>query len=238
MGYVSSVESMTAVDGEGIRSMIFLHGCPLRCVMCANPEMSFCTKKPESVSTTSILEDIARFKSYIRGISISGGEPLHQPEFTAELMKGAHELNLTTCLDTSGAGTRHSFDTVLKHTDYALFCVKSLDPDMYAKITGRSQHRAMEFARELDIHKIPYNLRYVVIPGMTDRPKDIEQLIRFSKAQPTLQQVEILPYHKLGLGKWSDLHLKCPIEHTDTPSHDSIMDIVKDIRDSNIKVLW
>jgi pyruvate formate lyase activating enzyme len=238
-GLVHSFDSMTALDGYGLRALVFLHGCPLRCGFCANPETSWGDSKnpPEPMASSELLDMIARVKPYITGVSFSGGEPLAQPDFVADLMRGVHELGLTTCLDTSGAATRSGWGKVLDHTDHVLFCVKSFDPEMYAKITGRSQHRALEFAVELKDRRMPYNLRYVVVPGMTDRPSDIQKLVEFGKEQPTLKRVELLPYHKLGLEKWTQMGVVCPMRHQASPSHESVVGIAEQIRAHGIKVL-
>lgn len=238
-GFVHSFESMTALDGYGLRAMVFLHGCPLRCGFCANPETSWGATKerPEPMTSSKLIGMIGRVKPYICGASISGGEPLAQPDFVADVMKGVHELGLTTCLDTSGASTKSGWSKVLKHTDHVLFCIKSLDPAMYTRITGRSQHRALDFAAELKDRRMPYNLRYVIVPGMTDRPQDIEKLIEFSKEQPTLERVELLPYHTLGLEKWKKLGVSCPMRQHKPPTNESLDMMARQIRAHGIKVL-
>jgi pyruvate formate lyase activating enzyme len=216
--------------------MIFLHGCSLRCLFCSNPD-TWATPKHDPVKSESVIEEISRYRGYIDGISISGGEPLMQPEFTADIMKGAHKLKLSTCVDTSGVGSKHAFDTVLPETDYVLFCIKSLDANKYEKITSHSQKTALHFGDELALRNIPFSLRYVVLPNYTDSKKDIDDLIEYAKKQPTLQNVEILPYHRLGLHKWKDLGLKYPLGDIVSPTEEKIRDIVKHIRDSGLKVI-
>jgi pyruvate formate lyase activating enzyme len=236
LGYVHSVESMTALDGLGLRAMIFLHGCPLRCLFCSNPDTWY-THKEEPVSSDSIITQISKFKGYIDGITVSGGDPLIQPEFTSELFKGAHRLGLTTALDTSGVGNKHAWDLVLPESDYVLFCIKSLDEKMYEKITSHKQKTALHFGDELALRNIPYNLRYVILSEYTDRKSDIDKLIEYAKKQPTLKAIELLPYHRLGLSKWKDLGLKYPLEGMNVPTEEKVREIIDHIRESGLKVI-
>ena len=236
LGYLHSIESMTAIDGLGLRSMIFLHGCPLRCLFCSNPD-TWATPKLKPVTSDSIIDKIAKFKGYIEGITVSGGEPLLQPEFTSAILKGAHEHSLTTCVDTSGVGNRHSWDMVLSETDHVLFCIKSLDNKMYEKITSHCPKTAYAFADELARRNMPYNLRYVILPGYTDRKSDIKKLIEFAREQPTLKRIEVLPYHTLGVDKWRQLDMKYPLTGMTPPTRNEILNIVKELRDAGLQTM-
>jgi pyruvate formate lyase activating enzyme len=228
---------MTAIDGIGMRAMIFLHGCPLRCLFCANVDTSRGPPCMPKTDSESIKQNISRLKSYVEGVTVSGGELLMQPNFASSILNDSHDLGLNTCIDTSGFGTRSSWNKVLSATDMALFCVKSFDPDVYYQLTGQKNTKSLQFADELANRNIPYYLRYVVIPGYTDRPNDIEKLIEFSKKQPTLRAIELLPYHNLGVHKWAALGLKYQIEGTNPPSTDEIDKITNMIKTSGLKVL-
>ena len=236
-GFVSSFESMTALDGVGLRAMVFLHGCPLKCIMCSNPE-TWHGPKPAATTSDSIVQRIARVAGYIDGCTVSGGEPLAQPAFTAAIMKGVKDLGLSTCLDTSGQGNHHGWDTVLSLTDHALFCIKSLDARMYERITGGPHARALQFGDELLKRDIAHHLRYVLLPGYTDRPKDLTDLIAYCKHRgPALVAVELLPYHRLGVHKWAQLGLKYPLAGMDPPRPEAV-DVVADaLRSAGIRVL-
>jgi pyruvate formate lyase activating enzyme len=194
------------------------------------------------VSSKYIAANISRVAPYLRpgggGVTCSGGEPLLQPDFTAAIFQEAHALGLTTCLDTTGQGTKHHhWDKVLPHTDMVLFCIKHLDPDKYQKLTSLPQLGALRFAAELKQQGIPFWLRYVLIPGRTDDAADIKKLVSFCQGHPSLQGVELLPYHLLGKNKWDALKLKYPLEGVQTPPHEHVMKVVDQLEEAGVNVI-
>jgi pyruvate formate lyase activating enzyme len=168
-----------------------------------------------------------------------------QPDFVADLFERCHALGLTTCLDTTGqastlggpGGMQAAWDTVLPHTDMVLFCVKHLDPGKYHDITGLQQQHAMAFAEQLKQRRIKFWLRYVLLPGYTDAPEDIRALIGFCREQPTLQGVELLPYHLLGKNKWAELGLPYPLEGVQPPGQEAVLAVVDQLEAAGLAVV-
>lgn len=239
-GFIHSTESFSALDGPGVRFLVFLQGCGMRCLFCSNPD-TWELHSGQKTSSKMIAEEIRKVLPYLKhegGVTCSGGEPLLQPDFVAALFKEAHAMNLTTCIDTTGQGTKHhNWDIVLPHTDMVLFCIKHLDPDKYQRLTGIKQTGALKFARELANRNIPYYLRYVLLPGMSDSPQDIRKLIDFAKEQKTLEAIELLPYHVLGKNKWENLGFKYPLEGMETPPREHVLAVRRDLEDAGLKVL-
>ncbi|KAF6260330.1 pyruvate formate-lyase activating enzyme [Scenedesmus sp. NREL 46B-D3] len=241
VGQIHSTESFSAVDGPGVRFIVFTQGCAMRCKFCSNPD-TWNSSGGEPASSKDIAAQIRSVAPYLRpgggGVTCSGGEALLQPDFTAAIFQEAHALGLTTCLDTTGQGTKHHhWDKVLPHTDMALFCIKHLDPEKYAGLSGLRQLGALRFAAELKEQGIPFWLRYVLIPGYTDDAKDVDMLVDFCQRQPTLQGVELLPYHRLGVNKWHELGLQYPLEGVSTPPLEQTLRVVDTLEAAGLNVI-
>eukprot|EP00878_Enallax_costatus_P004356 GHUV01004592.1.p1 GENE.GHUV01004592.1~~GHUV01004592.1.p1 ORF type:complete len:240 (+),score=35.22 GHUV01004592.1:531-1250(+) len=166
VGQIHSTESFSAVDGPGVRFLVFTQGCAMRCKFCSNPD-TWSAHAGETISSKSLANQIRSVAPYLRpgggGVTCSGGEPLLQPDFTAAIFREAHAMGLTTCLDTTGQGTKHhNWDKVLPHTDMVLFCIKHLDPEKYTGLTGLRQLGALKFAEELKTQRVPFWLRWVL----------------------------------------------------------------------------
>lgn len=240
-GRIHSTESFSTVDGPGVRFIVFTQGCGMRCLFCSNPDTQSMTDG-KLVSSKDIAAKLSRMEPYLQpnggGVTCSGGEPLLQPDFVAGVFQEAHALGLSTCLDTTGQGSKHkSWDHVLPHTDMVLFCIKHLDPMQYEHITGLHQSGSLAFAAELKERHIPFWLRYVLIPNLTDRVGDIEMLITFAKAQPTLVGIELLPYHQLGKNKWDALGWPYPLEGVQPPSHECVLEVMHKLKNAGLHVL-
>eukprot|EP01026_Neomeris_dumetosa_P066932 TRINITY_DN6505_c0_g1_i3.p1 TRINITY_DN6505_c0_g1~~TRINITY_DN6505_c0_g1_i3.p1 ORF type:complete len:325 (-),score=26.93 TRINITY_DN6505_c0_g1_i3:881-1789(-) len=241
MGYVHSTESFSAVDGPGVRFLTFLQGCAYRCVFCSNPD-TWAFEKGTRTSSKDITRQMWRVRSYLKanggGLTVSGGEALCQPEFTAALFREAHKMGVTTCLDTTGQGAKHrSWDVVLPHTDLVLFCIKHIDPNRYFDITGHKINGALKFVQELNRRKIPYWVRYVLIPSLTDDLNGLLQFIDWAKEQEYMIGVELLPYHQLGVDKWKEMGYDYPLKNCKTPSQRLVNKFIDELRSANLRVI-
>lgn len=220
-GRVHSVDTFTAIDGPGIRYMLFLQGCNLRCKSCSNPD-TWSHKDGEMTSSKQVIANISKYRSYIEGITISGGEPLLQPEFVSAVFQECHNLDLNTCIDTAGQSLSKNWHMILPHTDIALICLKSIDPVKYMKFTGMSQKHALQFVDTVQEYNVPFYLRYLYIPGFTDDYKDIDRFIDYAKSLNNLKGIEFLPYHRIGVSKWKSLNIAYPLEDVQVPSKEKI----------------
>lgn len=240
MGRIHSVESMSAVDGPGLRYLVFTQGCSRKCVFCQNRDTWDITEGRED-SSKRLSSQIKKCISYLKcnngGVTLSGGEPLMQPIFTAALFKEVKLMGLTTCLDTTGFGSKKDWDLVLPNTDYVLLCLKSFDPEMYKKITSNSHRAAFAFADELKQRGIKFWLRYVMLPGWTDNEFEYNKIIEFTRSQLSCQGVELLPYHRLGTQKWEKMGHEYPLEGVEPPSREEVITVKQKFIEAGVKVL-
>lgn len=221
VGSVSSWDLSTGVDGPGTRFTVFTAGCPLRCLYCQNPE----TWRMRSGTPTSSAELVAKaadFVPFIRvsggGATVSGGEPLLQPRFTAALLHGFRELGLHTALDTSGYLGARADDALLAGTSLVLLDIKAWDRTLYRRLTGGDLHPTLRFARRLADQAIPVHLRYVLVPGLTDDDANVSGVARFAASLGNVERVDVLPFHKLGATKYQTLGIMFPLAGTPTPT--------------------
>jgi len=236
-GNVHALESLSGVDGPGLRYMIFLQGCAYRCKFCSNPNSwAFHDGDGEMMTSREIGHKLSRVAGYLTrgggGVTLSGGEPMLQPDFAAAIFQEAHQLGLHTCIDTTGQGSRHHhWDKVLPHTDLVLLCTKSTDARIYEWITGgHRQEHMLHFAEEVGRRNIPLWLRYVLVPGITDRAIDLDWLQHFAETHPTLEMVDILPYHKLGEAKWAAMGIPYPFQGQRSPTRTELENFGDDLR--------
>lgn len=214
-GRIHSIESMGLVDGPGIRSVVFLQGCALRCQYCHNPD-TWAAESPhvQYMTAAQLVKKLSRFKPYYGssgGVTFSGGEPLLQKEFLAQVLPLLQAEGIHTCLDTAGVGTG-DYEQILRHTDLVLFDIKHHTPDGYRLITGHSIDESLRFLDTVQRMGIPLWLRHVVVPGLTDSPAHLQQLNEFIGTLRNVQKVELLPYHVLGVHKYAALNLSYPLQ--------------------------
>ncbi|NUR62259.1 MAG: pyruvate formate lyase-activating protein [Catenulispora sp.] len=220
-GAVNSWDLSTGVDGPGTRFVVFTAGCPLRCLYCQNPE-TWRMRDGMPTSSTDLVARAARFVPFIRasggGATVSGGEPLLQPRFTAALLRGFRGLGLHTALDTSGYLGDRADDALLDATSLVLLDVKSWDRALYRRLTGGELHPTLVFARRLARRGVPVHLRFVLVPGLTGAAANVSGIARFAASLGNVERVDVLPFHKLGAGKYRALGIPFPLAGTPTPT--------------------
>lgn len=222
VGSIHSWDLSTGVDGPGTRFVTFLSGCPLTCLYCHNPD-TWKMRNGKRTTADDVIAEAAKFQRFIEasggGATVSGGEPLLQPVFTGELLnRFKHELGLHTALDTSGFLGVRATDALLRDTDLVLLDIKSWDRETYRKVTGRPLQPTLDFAHRLvDLGK-EVHVRFVLVPGLTDAPENVEGVAAFAASLGNVSRVDVLPFHKLGEAKWQALGKEFTLHDTPSPA--------------------
>lgn len=234
-GKIHSIESFGTVDGPGIRCVVFLQGCSLRCRYCHNPDTWDCQGGLE-IDSEEVVQKVLRFRPYFGekgGITLSGGEPLLQPEFSASILKKCKEEGIHTAVDTSGWVDLLALEKVLPYTDLLLLDIKGLNGVDYAWITGQKDQKFHEALQLIKERKTDLWLRYVVLPGINDSDQHRVKLKEFVHAlSPQVRNIELLPYHQLGIHKWEKLGLKYSLYDLEAPTQLEIDRFTQDVRES------
>lgn len=227
---VHSIETFGSVDGPGLRYILFLKGCRLRCAFCHNADTWDLNSKDQR-SADEILDHAERYRSYWGsegGITVSGGEPLLQIDFLIELFKKAKQRNINTCIDTAGEPfTKEGewftkFEELMHYTDILLVDIKHIDRNKHIRLTGKPNDNILEMFHYLsDINK-PIWIRQVLVPGWTDDIEDLKKTRAFIETLSNVKKIEILPYHNMGAYKWEKLGMKYPLEGVEAPDKNSI----------------
>ncbi len=226
MGLVHSFETFTTVDGPGIRFILFLSNCPLRCKYCHNPDTWACKGKEYSVD--DIVNEILKYKNYYKngGVTISGGEPLLQIDFVIEIFKKLKKYNMHTAIDTSGITFNENqiekFDELNKYTDLYLLDIKEIDDKKHLDLTGKSNKNILEFAQYLSKNNKKVWIRHVIVPTINLDKDDLIKTREFIDTLNNVERVDVLPYHTLGVHKYKELGLKYPLEGVRTPTSEEI----------------
>lgn len=230
IGHIHSTESFGAADGPGVRFIVFMQGCHMRCRYCHNPD-TWKMDGGDEVTADEILKRALRFKPYWGkdgGITISGGEPLLQIDFVIELFKKAKELGINTCIDTAGNPfTKEEpffskFEELMKYTDLLLLDLKEINPTRHKDLTGFDNSNIIEMAKYLSEINKPVWIRHVLVPEHSDFDEDLDALGDFIDTLSNVDRVEILPYHTLGKFKWENLGIPYTLESTSPPSAERI----------------
>ena len=217
-GRVSSLQSLGTVDGPGLRYVIFLQGCPLRCVYCHNPE-TWDPAGGAEYAPEELVEKVLRCRAYFGeqgGVTVSGGEPLLQAPFVAELFRQLKEAGIHTALDTSGAGDLKQAAQVLDWTDLVLLDLKFPDEAGYRRYCRGSWAQTQAFAALAGEKHVPLWVRHVVVPGLNDSLEDLRAIQAQAESLPGFQKLEWLPFHNMCLEKYQQLGLPFPL--ADTPA--------------------
>ncbi len=229
-GYIQSFETFGTVDGPSIRFVVFLKGCLLRCLYCHNPD-TWTSCGAKEYEPEEIVNKYLKYKNYYKdgGITISGGEPLLQIDFLIELFKLCKKNNIHTALDTSGATFNEDnhilmkkFDELIKYVDLVLLDIKHIDEEKHIKLTSKSNQNILSFAQYLSNNNIKMWIRYVLVPSYSDDESDLKKTSIFIKSLKTVEKVEVLPYHTLGVQKYKALNIPYPLEGVNSPSKESV----------------
>jgi pyruvate formate lyase activating enzyme len=221
IGYVHSIEVGSTVDGPGIRFVLFLTGCPLRCQYCHNPD-TWHKMNGRQVKLSKMTKEIGKYEKVLKisrgGLTISGGEPVLQHAFTTRIFHHCKTLGMHTCLDTSGRLGERLTDAELEDIDLNLLDIKSGDPETYWRVTGHPLEPTLTYARRLSDLGRPMWVRFVLAPGLTDDYDNVEKVADICAGLRTLERVEILRFHQLGMEKWKKLGIKYPLEYMEPPT--------------------
>ncbi len=226
-GNISSFQSMGTLDGPGVRFVAFTQGCPLRCACCHNPE-TWGLNGGTVYTADEVVNRALKYKEYFGktgGITLSGGEPLLQPEFTAEIFKLCRENGINTCLDTSGCVP--SADFVLDYTDYCLLDIKYTTDEQYKKYVGCRLSKPLDFLKRLNDRNIPTRIRQVIIKGLNDTPKSIKRLNELVSPYKCVREIELLPFRKLCVSKYEKLEFDFPLKETPETTQKEIDELKK-----------
>lgn len=219
-GLIHSKESFGTVDGPGIRYVIFMQGCPMRCLYCHNPD-TWEPGKGEKITAEEILSEYNKNLSFYKngGITVTGGEPLLQIDFIIDLFRKARLQNIHTCIDTSGATFNpksakcvEKFSELMKYTDLVMLDIKHIDPEKHKALTGMDNKNILAFAKFLEEKNVQLWIRHIIVKGYTDSKNDLILLGKFIGKLRNLKALDVLPYHTMGVGKYKELNIPYPLE--------------------------
>ena len=232
-GYCHSYETSSRYDGPGLRLVLFLSGCLLRCTYCHNPD-TWHLKDGTYVSVDQVLHRIADFAPSIQalggGLTISGGEPMVQLAFTKRILAGARRMGLHTAIQTSGFLGDRADESFLSEVDLVLLDIKSSDPQTYRRTTERDVAPTLRFAERLAALAKPVWVRFTLVPGETDDPANVGGIARFVAPMKNVQWVEVQPFHQMGSFKWKAMGLEYKLENTQPPSRDLVNRVIEQFR--------
>lgn len=227
-GLINSIETLGTLDGPGIRFVVFLQGCKLRCLYCHNPETwNIESKEAIEITPQELVEKVEKYKNYYGedgGVTFSGGEPLLQPEFLLECLKLCKEKNIHTCLDTAGFGFG-SYDEILKYTDLVILDIKAVEETEYTKITGQKMKKFFEFLEIVQNHNKKIWLRQVIVPNINDDKEHILKLKEFASTIKNVEKIELLPYKTIGVHKYKTLNLKYRLAGVEELSQEKLSEL-------------
>lgn len=236
LGRIHSTESFGTLDGPGIRYVLFLQGCPMRCLYCHNPD-TWDISDGSEMSADEVLAEYAKNKDFYKkgGITVTGGEPLLQARFVAELFEKAHAQGIHTCIDTSGITysekNRELFDKILSNTDLVMLDIKHIDGECHKQLTGHSNENILKFAKYVDTFGVDIWIRHVVVESYTDSHEHLFALGKFIGTLKNLRALDVLPYHTMGKHKYSALGLDYPLADMPALSQSAALNAKKIILD-------
>ncbi|BFH61635.1 MULTISPECIES: pyruvate formate-lyase-activating protein [Paenibacillus] len=225
-GHIHSLETFGTVDGPGIRFVLFMQGCLLKCQYCHNPD-TWALDEGKEMTVEEVLAEIEPYLTYYRssggGLTVSGGEPTLQSHFVAELFKEVKKRwNLHTTLDSNGFNEAERIHQLLEVTDLVLLDIKHIDDEKHIKLTGKSNERTLRTAQWLSEHGRKMWIRHVYVPGIHDQEEDLINLGRFIGTLKGVEKFEILPYHQMGIYKWEALGKEYPLQGVPSPTEEEV----------------
>lgn len=225
-GRIHSIQTMGAVDGPGLRGVVFMQGCPLRCAYCHNPD-TWTFEGGQEVTAEELCGKLLRYRSYYKngGVTVSGGEPLMQSEFVAELFRMLQNEGIHTALDTSGIAPIEAARRVLPFTNLVLCDLKFTSDTLYRKCTGMPMQPVLDFLDEIEAAKVPFWVRHVVVPGMTDSDEEVASIFRICQRFSTFEKLELLPFKKICVSKYQSMNIPFPLDATPECSPQRIQEL-------------
>lgn len=223
VGYVHSIETCGTLDGPGLRYVVFLQGCPLRCKFCHNPD-SWQVETGKKFTEEELLEDILLYENFIKtgGVTLSGGESLLQADFAANLFKLCKNHGIHTAVDTSGAISLNICREAIDEVDLVLLDIKHIDSEKCMELTGKGNENTLALLEYCEKIKKEVWIRHVVVPNFTEDYVAIEKMAKYLSNYTIIKRIEILPFHKMGEYKWMQLDLKYELGETPEPTKESI----------------
>lgn len=221
IGRIHSLESFGTVDGPGIRFVVFMQGCPLRCRYCHNPD-TWEVHQGKEYTIEQLTDEILKYKSFMDlsggGVTFTGGEPLLQAKFILEVCRTLKEAGISSiAIDTSGFVRNDAVKSALEYVDLVLLDIKSFDPEIYRRVTGADLAPTLQLLDYLRERNITTWVRYVLVPGLTDNPESIQRLSAHLREYPNVEKIELLSFHKMGEFKWKELGLEYQLSETKEP---------------------
>jgi len=224
-GRIHSIETFGTLDGPGIRFVVFMQGCPLRCIYCHNRD-TWNPSGGKEYTVDEVIDELKKYIDFIRfsggGITVTGGEPTLQAEFVTEVFKRCKEIDIHTALDTSGFADIKRVEELIRYTDLVLLDIKHALPEKHKAITGVGNEKIITFSHYLSEHNVPIWIRYVLVPGYTDSEEDLQLAAKFIGKLKSVKKVEVLPYHSMGSYKWEKLGVEYPLKGVDSPTSEQV----------------
>ncbi len=236
-GNIHSIETFGTVDGPGVRLVVFMQGCPMRCLYCHNPD-TWRAGAGENVTANSIIEEYEKNRPFYSrgGITVTGGEPLMQLDFVTELFSLARERRIHTCIDTSGATFLSDsseyisrIDKLLSLTDLVMLDIKHIDPQAHKALTGKDNSAVFAFARHIAERGVPIWIRHVLVRGYTDSPEHLKAIGEFMAGIKTVKAIDVIPYHTLGIMKYKELGIPYRLDGVEPTTNEELLAAKKQI---------
>ena len=222
-GHIHSFETFGTKDGPGIRFVFFMQGCPLRCLYCHNPDTWRPNEAKYELTPQQALDEVIKVKAFVKGgVTVSGGEPMMQPEFVLELFKLCKTAGIHTAIDTSGFLFNDKTKEVLSYTDLVLLDIKHINPNKYKELTARPLEPTLNFIEYLAEVNKPVWLRYVLVPHFTDNEDDLHRWAQYVSQFKNVERVDILPFHQMGIHKWEQIGQEYKLKDINSPSNQEL----------------